>query len=165
MSYPENSYSPFRTQSGAPLCPGLRRGGPFCCSTQWPSLQPGGRNTSAKLSSLALAPPVTIGHLCLPSNTPSPSFPVSPQKVSSVWSCARLSGSLMAFVSCLVYCGGRAGRSPQLSPQLLSACSDVPEATAPSPVLPARAAPCPAVLCALVWLPAPCHSSAPKWGR
>lgn len=43
-SYLENCYLLFRTQSVPPLPSGLIRGGPLCCSAQFPSIQLGGRN-------------------------------------------------------------------------------------------------------------------------
>lgn len=83
MSYLENSYSSFRTQSVPPLYLGLR-GRPFCCSSQFPSLQPGRwRETQCNLAEFSSSGPTCDdGNLSLPSNAPSSSFPVNPQEVS-----------------------------------------------------------------------------------
>lgn len=76
MSYLENSYSSFRTQSVPPLYLGLIRGGPFCCSSQFPSLRPGrwGETQCNPAEFCSSGPTCDDGNLSLLSNVPSSIF-------------------------------------------------------------------------------------------
>lgn len=138
MSYLENSYSSFRTPSVPPLYPGLMKGRPFCCSSQFPSLRPGrwGETQCNPADFSSSGPTCDYGNRGLPSNAPSSSSPANPQKVSSVClrvpACSSLSPSWHLSVAWSTVEGWLPG------PHSCCSVAEVSEATAPSPAAACR---------------------------